>query len=44
MPEEKSIQDAERDMTSENWTVLSPFTCTGCRVEKTFPLADAVKA
>ena len=40
---EKSVHDTERDRIAENWTVLPPFTCVGCRVEKTFPLADAVK-
>ena len=43
MLEEKSVHDAERDGIAGNWPTLLPFTCAGCRVEKAFPPADAVK-
>ena len=37
MGRKKSLHDTERDRIASTWTELSPFTCSGCKEQRSFP-------
>ena len=39
----KSNHDQERDCIATDWPILPPFTCAGCREERTFPAAARIE-
>ena len=43
MVDEKSVHDAERDRMADDWRDLPPFTCAGCRSERSFPEAEDIR-